>query len=359
MQSEGLNGGWGKRGAGIAFSIGAVAVVTGAVYALRPIAPVVSLGLLYVLAVVAVAVVSGLAYAIPVSVGSMLAFNFLFLPPVHTFALRESENWVALVVYLIVGVVVGELATRSRRLARQAVEAETLRQADAVKTAVLHAVSHDLRSPLTAIRAASEGLDSPSVELRAGEREELFETIRIEVHRLERLVNNLLDLSRLEAGPARRTPELWTVDALLASALEQLGREADRVEIHFAADLGLVRVDGRQLNRVLVNLLENALKFSSPSDPVDVTVEADGGRIAVRVRDRGPGIAEADRERIFDPFERGSNAGPGSGLGLAIARGFAEANGGRVWVEVASDSTGGSTFVLELPEIEEAAAVPF
>ena len=347
---------WRRRSAGVAFSIGAVAVVTGAVYALRPIAPVVSLGVLYVLAVVAVAVVFGLAYAIPVSVGSMLAFNFLFLPPVHTFALRESENWVALAVYLTVGVVVGELATRSRRLAREAVEAETLRQADAVKTAVLHAVSHDLRSPLTAIRAASEGLDNPAVQLDAREREELFETIGIEVRRLERLVENLLDLSRLEAGPSRRTPELWTVDALLASALEQLGREADRVETDIPVEVGLVRVDGPQVHRVLVNLIENALKFSSPSDPIDVTVE-DGGGVRVRVRDRGPGIPESDRERIFDPFERGSTSGPGSGLGLAIARGFAEANGGRVWVEPEAESSGGSTFVLELPATEEGAAL--
>jgi K+-sensing histidine kinase KdpD len=355
LLSQRLDSSGKRRGAGVAFSVAVVAVVTGAVFALRPIAPVVSLGVLYVLAVVAVAVVCGLAYAIPVSVGSMLTFNFLFLPPVHTFALRESENWVALAVYLIVGVVVGDLATRSRRLAHEAVEAEMLRQADAVKTAVLHAVSHDLRSPLTAIRAASEGLDSPAIRLDDREREELFETIRIEVRRLERLVNNLLDLSRLEAGPARRTPELWTVDTLLASALEQLGREADRVETHLAVDVGLVRVDGPQVQRVLVNLLENALKFSSPGDPVEVTVEGDGGRMIVRVRDPGPGIAGADRERIFDAFERATNAGPGSGLGLAIARGFAEANGGRVWVEPGEESIGGSTFVLELKTIEEGA----
>jgi K+-sensing histidine kinase KdpD len=352
LQPQRLDHKWERRGAGVAFSIGAVALVTGAVFALRPVAPVVSLGVLYVLAVVAVAVVFGLAYAIPVSVGSMLAFNFLFLPPVHTFALRESENWVALTVYLVVGVVVGELATRSRRLAREAVEAETLRQTDAVKTAVLHAVSHDLRSPLTAIRAASEGLENPSVRLDAHEREGLIETIRIEVGRLERLVENLLDLSRLEAGPARRMPELWTVDALLASALEQLGPEADRIGTTFESDSALVRVDGPQLHRVLVNLLENALKFSSPSDPVDVTVAENDGRIAVRIRDRGAGIAAADRERIFDPFERGSNAGPGSGLGLAIARGFAEANGGRVWVEPGGQSAG-ATFVLELPAVED------
>jgi len=119
LRPQRLDSKWGRRCAGVAFSVAAVAVVTGAVFALRPIAPVVSLGVLYVLAVVAVAVVYGLAYAIPVSVGSMLAFNFLFLPPVHTFALRESANWVALAVYLTVGVVVGELATRSRRLARE------------------------------------------------------------------------------------------------------------------------------------------------------------------------------------------------------------------------------------------------
>jgi two-component system sensor histidine kinase KdpD len=335
----------------VAFSVAAIAVVTAGVYALRPVAPDVSLGVLYVIAVVAVAVVCGLAYAIPVSIASMLVFNFLFLPPLHTFSLRDSANWVALGVYLVVSVVVGELATRSRRLARTAVEAETLRQSDAIKTAVLHAVSHDLRSPLTAIRAASEGLDNPSLRLSAEEREELFETISLELRRLERLVDNLLDLSRLEAGPARRRPELWTIDALFVSALEQLGPEADRVETAFAPDLGLVRVDGSQLQRVLVNLLENALKFSSPADPVEVSVVEGGGRIAVRIRDRGPGVAEPDRERIFEPFERGSASGPGSGLGLAIARGFAEANGGRVLLEPEAD--GGSTFVLELPAVEE------
>jgi K+-sensing histidine kinase KdpD len=340
----------------VLFSIAAIAVVTGGVYALRPVAPVVSLGVLYVIAVAAVAVVCGLAYAIPASVASMLAFNFLFLPPVHTFALNESENWVALAVYLVVGVVVGELATRSRRLARAAVDAETLRQSDAVKTAVLHAVSHDLRSPLTAIRAASEGLDNPALDLGASERGELFETIGVELRRLERLVDNLLDLSRLEAGPARRKPELWTMDVLLGSALEELGADADRVETTFPHDVAVVRVDGSHLQRVLVNLLENALKFSAPGEPVEVSVNGGDERVVVRVSDHGPGISEADRERIFEAFERGSNRGPGSGLGLAIARGFAEANGGRIWVEPSGEADG-ATFVLELPAFDEKGAI--
>jgi K+-sensing histidine kinase KdpD len=358
MQGSGLSGTWARRVTGILLSVIAVALVTAAVFALRPVAPVLSLGVLYVVAVVAVAVLYGLAYAIPVSVASMLTFNFLFLPPVHTLALHDSANWVALAVYIAVAVVVSELATRSRRLAREAVEAETLRQSDAVKTAVLRAVSHDLRSPLTAIRTASEGLDNPAFELSREERDGLFETIRIEVGRLERLVDNLLDLSRLEAGPALRKPELWTIDTLLARALEQLGVEADRVEVMPAPDLGPIRVDATHVERVLVNLLENALKFSSPTDPVEVSAAAEPGRIVVRVRDRGSGVAEADRERIFDAFERGNGVGGGTGLGLAIARGFAEANGGRVWVEPAAATSGGSTFVLALPAVVEGAVLP-
>jgi K+-sensing histidine kinase KdpD len=348
--------GWTSHVTGVLQSLVAVAAVTGAVFVLRPVAPVVSLGVLYVVAVVAVAVLRGLVYAIPVSVASMLTFNFLFLPPIHTFALSDSANWVALAVYIAVAIVVSELATRSRRLAREAVEAETLRQTDAVKTAVLRAVSHDLRSPLTAIRTASEGLDNPAFDLTSVEREELFETIRIEVHRLERLVDNLLDLSRLEAGPALWRPELWTIDSLLARALEQLGEDADRVEAKLADGLAPIRVDAAHVERVLVNLLENALKFSSPTDPVEVSAVAKPGRVVVRVRDRGPGVAESDRERIFDAFERGSGADRGSGLGLAIVRGFAEANGGRVWVEPPAPDSRGSTFVLTLPAVAETAA---
>jgi two-component system, OmpR family, sensor histidine kinase KdpD len=337
-------------------SVVAIGLVTGAVFLLRPIAPVLSLGVLYVIAVVAVAVLRGLVYAVPVAVGSMLAFNFFFLPPVHTLALHESANWVALCVYLVTAVVVGELATRSRRLAREAVEAETLRQTDAVKTAVLRSVSHDLRSPLTAIRAAAESL-SGSLGLGAADRDELLETIAIEVRRLERLVDNLLDLSRLEAGPAMRQPEVWPVDVLAARALDHLGEDGDRVRIELPSDLDPVHVDAGHAERVLVNLLENSLKFSSRADPVELSASEIGGSVQIRVRDRGPGVREEDRERIFEPFERGADSVGGTGLGLAIAKGFAEANRGRVWVEPGG-SAGGAVFVFALPAVGEEAVVP-
>jgi len=335
-----------------AVSVAAVAVVTGAVFGLREVAPVLSLGVLYIFAVLPVAVSYGLVYAIAVSVASMLAFNFFFLPPLHTLALTDSENWVALAVYLVTAVVVSELAAVARRRSLAAVEAEALRRSDSVKTAVLHAVSHDLRSPLTAIRAAGEGLESGSLRLDDRDRAELLETIRIETARLERLVSNLLDLSRLEAGAALPEPELWPIDELVSRALEALGADAARVSVVSADDVPPARVDAAQLERVLVNVLENALRLSSPADPVEVTVQAVDGEIQIRVSDRGPGLDGDDLHRIFEPFEHGGSGPRGTGLGLAIARGFAIANGGRLWAEPSPGS--GATFVLVLP----AAAAP-
>jgi two-component system sensor histidine kinase KdpD len=331
----------------LAVSLAAVAAVTGVVFGLRDVAPVLSLGALYVFAVLPVAVFYGLAYALGVSIASMLVFNFLFLPPLHTLALKESGNWVALAVYLVTAVVVSELAALARRRAIAAADAEALRRSDAVKTAVLHAVSHDLRSPLTAIRAASGGLESTALELDEQDRAELLETIRLETARLERLVANLLDLSRLEAGAARPQPALWPVDELVSRALEALGADAARVSVTVTGETPPVRVDAAQLERVLANVLENALRLSSPADAVEVTVSTAGGEVLVRTDDRGPGLADDDLERIFEPFEHGAGAHRGTGLGLAIARGFSEANGCRLWAEPRPGS--GASFVLGLP----------
>ena len=220
----------------------------------------------------------------------MLAFNFFFLPPLHTLALTDSGNWVALAVFVVTSVVVSELSTRARRRSFAAAEADALRRSDAAKTAILRAVSHDLRSPLTAILAAGEGLESRALELDDEDRAALLETIRTEAHRLDRLVANLLDLSRLEAGSADPRPELRTVDDLVAAALDGLGTEADRVTCILPEDTPLVRVDPAQIERALVNLVENALKFSPPGTPVEISVATADGDVVLRVRDRGPGL---------------------------------------------------------------------
>ena len=325
----------------------AVAAVTGAVFGLKQVAPVLSLGVLYLFAVLPVAVFYGLGWALAVSIASMLAFNYFFLPPLHTLALTDSGNWVALAVFVVTSVVVSELSARARRRSFAAAEADALRRSDAAKTAVLHAVSHDLRSPLTAIRVAAGGLESGTLALDADDRAALLETIRLETARLERLIANLLDLSRLEAGVAPAHRELWPVDELVSRALEALGADAARIEVTLDREAPLVRVDAAQLERALVNVLENALRFSSPADPVELVVSSTGDDVLVTIADRGPGLDPESLERIFEPFEHGRAGGEGTGLGLAIARGFAEANGCRLWAQPRPGS--GASFTLELP----------
>jgi two-component system sensor histidine kinase KdpD len=320
----------------VASGVVAMAAVTGAVYALRPVAPVLSLGALYLFAVLPMSLLYGLRYAIAVAVASQLVFNFLFLPPLHTFALRDARNWVALAVYLVTAVVVSQLAD-------VLATADRLRRSDEIKTTLLRSVSHDLRSPLTAIRAASEALASP--KLSEPERAALADSVRIETRRLDRLVGNLLDLSRLEVGAAVPHRELWTADSLVGRALDWIGVEAERVAVVLPESLPPVFVDAAQIDRALVNLLENALAVTPDAWPVQLVASEERDEVVLRIIDRGPGVPNDQRERIFHPFERGE--GGGSGLGLAIARGFAEANESRLWVEPARPR--GSAFVLAIP----------
>lgn len=332
-------------------SLAAVAAVTGIIFALKPVAPVLSLGVLYLFAVLPIAVVWGLPYAIGVSVVSMLAFNFFFLPPTHTLRLADSENWVALLVYVVTAISVSELAARARRRAREARETETLRRSDAVKTAVLRSVSHDLRSPITAIMTATDVLEDSGEALTSAEREELHSAIRLQIQRLDRFVANLLDVSRLEAGAARPVPELWTIDGLIARALEAVGPDNARIEVTVPDESPPVSVDAAQLEHALVNLLENALKFSSVTDRVELVAETQTDEVVLRITDHGPGIPLDEQESIFEPFH-----GRGSGLGLAIARGFVQLNGGRLWIE--SEPGSGTTFALAFPAVHAADRLP-
>jgi two-component system sensor histidine kinase KdpD len=240
------------------------------------------------------------------------------------------------------------VATDRERLAREAFEAETLRRSDAMKTAILRAVSHDLRSPLMAILTSASALNRPDFSLTESDREELLQTVLDEARRLDRLVANLLDLSRLQAGAAEPRTEVVAADDLVVEALESLGVDAARVDVALPEEPLAVQVDGQQAQRALANLLENALRYSSSSERVRVRVASTSAEVLLRVIDRGPGVATVDLERIFSPFQRGSvPLGRGAGLGLAIAQGFAEANGGRIWVE--SHEGQGATFVLALP----------
>jgi two-component system, OmpR family, sensor histidine kinase KdpD len=228
----------------------------------------------------------------------------------------------------------------------QAIETRALRRSDTLKTALLRAVSHDLRSPLTAIRAAAGGIDSPTVD--SGERHELAEVITTEADRLTDLVENLLDLSRLESGTAEPHPEPCSVEEVVDAAATSASLRDANVDVQLPPDLPAVLADPAQLERVVTNLLENAVRYSTNGEAVAVRADTSGRRLHLRVTDHGPGIAADDLERIFEPFYRSSDAtGRGSGLGLAIAKGFVEGNGGRIWARSLPGQ--GSTFTIDLP----------
>lgn len=374
-------------------SFAALGVATGLVYAVKPIAPVLSLGVLYTPAVLAAAVLFGAVWAIAVAVAAMLAFNFLFLPPVHTLTLADARNWTALAVYLLTAIVCSNLATSARRraaeaeqreresalladasaavlgeepldeireraqrvlagelaharfeagvesllaLAEQRLHAEAVRRSDALKTLVLQAVSHDFRTPIATIRAAVDGLQAPDLTLSPEDRAELLDTIALEVARLARLVESVLDLSRLEAGVAAPRTEVWEIDDVLARAMLDLPA-GDRIRVNVADGLPPVAVDAAQIQRVLANVLDNALKYSAAG--VEVIAHTDGVRVLVDVLDEG-----------------GAPIRPGLGLGLTIAHGFAEANGATL--ELLPREGGGTRARLSLPmqRIPEAVA---
>jgi two-component system, OmpR family, sensor histidine kinase KdpD len=244
-------------------------------------------------------------------------------------------------------------ALRRRRLEEQVVETRALRRSDVMKTALLRAVSHDLRSPLTAIRTAAAGVASRTVSEE--DRAEMAAVIAGETERLARLVDDLLDLSRLEAGNAEPRREWCSLDEVVEAAAADVRLHGAEIDVQLDPDLPLIELDSAQLERALGNLLENASRYSG-GQPVSVRAHVSGKRVLLRVTDRGPGIPKEELERIFEPFYRvNGDTTRGSGLGLAIARGFVEANGGRLRAQSLPGQ--GASFLIELP-LPDAGAVP-
>jgi two-component system, OmpR family, sensor histidine kinase KdpD len=239
-----------------------------------------------------------------------------------------------------------DVALERERVAERAAETEAARRADVARTAILHAISHDFRSPLTAITTAGSALRSGAAASEH-ERSELIEVIEVEGARLARLVGDLLDLSRIEAGAVSPRADWCDLHDVVTSAAAHTGAQ-QQIEFALPADLPLVRADATQLERVFSNLIENAVKFSPRTVPIRITGGAASGRVTVRITDDGPGIPKQQRARVFEPFFRGrGEPGAGSGLGLAICRGFVEANGGRIILQ--SGPRGGTSFAVSFP----------
>jgi signal transduction histidine kinase len=241
---------------------------------------------------------------------------------------------------VVTSVLLGLLRERIERMLA------ALRESDLLKTTILRSVSHDLRTPLTTIMAAGEA--SGSHTLDEERRREVASLIVGEAQRLSGLVDRLLDISRLEGGAATPQRTWCSVEEIVEVALERMPDAGNGFRVTLGSALPPIWADAAQLERAFANLFDNSKRFAG-ENPVQVTLETATDGVVVRITDSGPGIAAADRERIFEPFYRGQANGArhrGAGLGLAIAKGFIEANGGRLRVE---SGRPGATFVVELP----------
>src|SRR5262245_27947773 len=316
-------------GWGLLAAVVVVALATALVYPLADVAPVVSLGVVYLPGVLAVSTLWGWRLGLATTVLSVLAFNFFHIPPTGRLEIAADRDGVALVVFAIVAVAASALAELARaraaeaerrreeadrllaelraaeaerdRMEAEAIEAQALRRSDELKTALLRSVSHDLRTPLTSIIAAGAALDSPSASPE--ERHELSQAVISEGQRLSRLVENLLDVSRLESGNAEPRREPVDLAGVLEAARSAVGAGPEQVRLSLGAELPALDADAAQLERAFANLLENGVRHGE-GRPVLVRSRTSGGRLVVRVVDQGAGIPERERARLFEPFYR-------------------------------------------------------
>lgn len=315
-------------------------------------------GALYVLAVVVAVSLGQLKGALAASAISFIGLNYFFTPPIGTFQVAKSEDLVALMVFLVVAVVlsslfssVSQLSVERRELDEKARKARLESEASALRAAMFSAVTHDLKSPITSIKASVDSLLQSGSEMGEEDSRELLEGIALETDRLNRLVGNVLDLARVKAGAME--PMLVEADILdlLGVVLGRMGptMNGHRVDVKADPELPEVKVDVMQMEHVLMNLVENAVRFSPSTSPIEVAVTGSPETVEVRVSDHGPGIPVEERERVLDPFYRmeRDRSRVGSGLGLAIVSAMLTAQGGTLRLE--ETDGGGATAVATLP----------
>ncbi|HEX8069454.1 MAG TPA: ATP-binding protein [Pyrinomonadaceae bacterium] len=370
-----------QRWAGYLAAVGGTAFVTGVLKLFGAHVNTTTVALALLLVVLFVATGWGSRPAVLASLLGVMCFNFFYLPPVGRWTIDAPDNWVALFAFLVTAVTAGQLSAHANRRAeeadagrreierlyqelqdafRQASQAEALKQSERLKSALLDAVTHDLRTPLTSIKASVTTLldDSRAQALDEEGRGEMLEVIDEETDRLNRFVEGLVEMARIEAGEMHLRRRWGSVEEIVAAALERAAPLTRGHEVLVRVDDGLpaVRVDARAVAEVIYTLLDNAAKYAPAATRIEVCAErvADGC-VRLSVEDEGPGVAPELRERVFDKFFRAMRDGDagtpkptGTGLGLAIARGLVEAHGGRIRLE-AGRGARGCRVVLALP----------
>lgn len=364
----------------ISFTI--VIAVTLALAPLEARLNVTTVALALLLTILFIATAFGSRPAFVAALLAALGFNFFFLPPLHTFTITATQNWIALAALLITALTAGQLSSYARRRAEeserrrleierlytelqtafaQAAQAEALRQSEQLKSALLDAVTHDLRTPLTSIKAAVTALleDPRDVELDDEARHEFLEIINEESDRLNEFIEGLVSLAKLESGSARGGNTWSAVDEMVAIALERAKPrlQSHSVQVELEEELPSVLVEPVSVSEVIYTLLDNAAKYSPAGSTIRISARSVAGGVEFAVEDQGRGVPVELRERVFTKFFRneaddGDHTAGGLGLGLAIARGIVQAQNGKIWIEDGHD--GFSTkVVVQIPVGDE------
>lgn len=300
------------------------------------------------LSVVVSALLGGLPAGLVSAVWAAVLLNFLFTPPFHTFRVTDPNNVVAIVVFALVAGIVSWAVEQSARRERESVRAASLEAADRVRAAILAAVGHDLRTPLAAAKASVSGLLAEDIELSEADQRELLDGADTSLDRLSSLVDNLLDVSRVQAGAMPVVLRPTAVEEVVAQALDDVGLHGQRVRVEVPDNLPPVYADAGLLERVIANLMTNAARFSPADQPVLLCAHPSGSSVDVLVVDHGPGVPASRRDDVFQPFQRLGDTSntEGLGLGLALARGLVEAMNGTL---TPRDTPGGGlTMVVSL-----------
>jgi two-component system, OmpR family, sensor histidine kinase KdpD len=336
-----------------------VAIATGSSWTLLGQERLENVVMVYLLGIVIVSMRYGYIPSLVAAALSVLCFDFFFIPSYFTFAVAEVGHLVTFGVMFLVGVVISGLtkrardqAERARMLAEEAHRAQFQYESEQLRNAILSSISHDLRTPLAVITGAATTLQDDGID--STDRRELVDTIVQEADRLNQLVQNVLDMTRLEAGALRVRRQWHLLEEIVGSALSRVEKALAEREVvtSLPRELGLVPLDSVLIEQVIVNLLENAVKYTPPRSPVSIAGRLRDGEVEIEVADRGPGIPQAEMTRIFDKFIRARHDKGGAGLGLTICRGIVVAHGGRIWVE--QREGGGASFRFTLPIIGEA-----
>jgi two-component system, OmpR family, sensor histidine kinase KdpD len=339
-----------RRLAGAVLGAGSLTALTVALLAVHTHLGLPSILLLYLTAIVAVALIGGTWPAMAASIAASALINWFFTPPTHTWRIAEIENVLALVVFLLVAGVVSFLVDRDARARAEAerrrAETESLEKVNELRMAILAAVSHDLRTPLAAIKASVSSLREQDVTWSPLDTAGFLEAIEEETDRLTGLVGNLLDMSRIQTGSLVLVRRSVGLDEVVPRALATLPSSGEDVIVEVPETLPRIDVDAELLERAVANMIANARQWSPPTDPVTVRGTADDGRVELRVIDHGPGVPPEARDRMFLPFQRLGDRSDsnGVGLGLAVARGFVGAMDGSLSME--ETTGGGLTMVM-------------